>query len=169
MTCVAALSHGGHVYIMADSASTSEDGTQDIVVSPSKLVQRGCWGFGIAGEWSLAKALRKCIPPNFDGMSLTDNSDLLTEWVASVAAVSKAADWALLCASAGMIWVYDSSNPAGTRSVYPYAAIGTGAPYAVGALSALRSGQPWRRLEAAVRASAEHCSDVRGPFRRLRV
>ena len=163
MSVVAGLVHAGRIYLGADSAVVRGDEIETVV--RPKVRRRSGMLIGACGDMpAVTTILDTLLLPYYPGGPLD-------EWLATILAPSiaehtKKEDYSLMVGVAGRLAVIDSD---GTCVVHAqnYAAIGTGGPYALGALCSWRRFGPRLRVRRAVEAAIAHCSSVRGPTRVL--
>ena len=180
MTCIVAYIDGNVVLMSSDSVSNTECG--------SRVVRRGVpkvWTVnvgieiivGFCGNFGNGQWLRHGFEwPRFDPE--IDDRETVEEWLVSrvqralrIRSIERfgledSKEWVLLIGLArpGRLFVL---SPCGDveESFKKFAAIGSGAEVAKGALEALESFNmmPWERLEAAMSAAKEFRCDVGGP------
>ena len=177
MTCIVGLEHKGSVYLGADSA-ISDDSTITTIDPTEKLFHLNdskiC--IGACGSLRLMQAIKygfaftkddvlyekndtKFLVDNFVEILRThlENKNILVD--------NGLPNSNLLLAFNKQLWVIDTELQV-YRSLTGYAAIGTGAVAALGALEALRDVDvlPEEKIYRALRAAALHIHSVRGPF-----
>lgn len=166
MTAIAGVEHGGRVWLGADSGMARPDG--EVCLSKfAKVIARGGWVFGCAGDGRLDTLLRFHVdlPP------VAGDVDELTH-VALVAAIKKAAtqrdidvsECEALVGVRGRLYGLDCGTMSADRS-WGYAAIGEGSGPALGVLFDRRGEDPRKTLARALRAAEQHVAIVRRPFR----
>jgi ATP-dependent protease HslVU (ClpYQ) peptidase subunit len=170
---VVGISEAGHVLVAADSCVQIQ-GAEETTTPDAKVLRVGDWIVGIAGDWSGVLAARSIAPESATdvGSLWSALREAMTEWrVANE-------DWEALVAKDGDLWALDGvsaplridSRSVGsrrnrtTRSTW---AIGSGAPYARGALLALDDAPLTRqqRAEEALRVASLCSCGVRPPWR----
>lgn len=165
MTCVVAVADGGGVHFGGDSAITSDD--ELAIQRDPKVFRRGPYVIGYSGSLRWGSILRYVVPlptPPRRGVARMLNLELSAELAVALAQARVKADQALLGVSGELYWI--DEDLAFVRLGADYGAIGSGAAYALGALSVLDHRlPPKRRLRHALEAAAHHCPSVQGPWR----
>ena len=170
MTCVVGIEHEAGVTIGADSAAVDGD---DISTSVPKVFRRGEYLIGFSESFRVGQVIRyrmklpaqRCDDP-LEHLA-TVFVDELRRAVHQAAATSTDTPdelaGPLLVAYRRQLFTIDTDY-----AVHPangYAAIGSGATYALGALHATDGlPHPRGRVEAALHAATTHCTSVRPPF-----
>lgn len=169
MTCIVALEIPDSGVCVGSDAWLGDGSTVDRVSTP-KMCKVGPWLIGYAGIAGHAQAV-------LDHLDVpARNKRAHDAWIRSVfRRAAKAALESLpsddsdglqavfLVMVDGLIWHVDGSC-AVTRSAHGYAAIGTGAAVALGALHATAGKEPRKRILAALHAAAAHSDGVAPPF-----
>lgn len=174
MTLAIAIEDGPHVWLAADSSSTSTDegvGDQDTAREP-KVWVRGGWGIGFAGSWRVGALLRldldlPAVPRSVDAVERLVQLELpqRVRAVLSREDPDDAASTYLIVAARGAAWSGTFWDL--TRSSHGYAAIGV--PGATMALAVTSRLSPRARAVAVLSAAAKHQANVRPPFTVVRV
>lgn len=163
MTVIAALAHEGRVWMGADAMSTETDyeaKTQSELVYP-KVIEIGDVLVGLAGEHIFHTLMRFGHPPApaFDQCTIAWAQSELFPWLtAKVEELEpRRKSMSMLIARGSDLFLAEPKNV----DLVPVreAAIGTGAPYALGALTALKDVSilvPRDRMAAAIRAACHH-------------
>ena len=171
MTCVVGIEHEAGVTIGTDSAAVDGD---DISTSCPKVFRRGDYLIGYSESFRVGQVL--AYRAKFAGQRCDDPLEhLVTVFVDELRrAVHQAGATStdtpdelagpLLVAFRRRLYTIDTDY-----AVHPtldgYAAVGSGAAYALGALHATDGlPHPRGRVEAALAAAATHCTSVRPPF-----
>ena len=170
MTCVAGIVRAGQVWIGADSAASTDD---LVSIRAPKLFRLGGLLVGFAGSYRAAQILQY-------GVELPEASTPALEWLATafvdVLRTAHRRGGAmrldagldgntieLLVGYRGGLFEVDGDYA--VAEVHDYAAVGSGAPLAIGALAATpKILNPVNRLERALDVAERHCPSVRGPF-----
>lgn len=166
MTVIAGITHRGRVYLAGDASVSWGDGG----TCQSLRKVRRCGGIllGACGDKALADLVltgRWC--PRWDGSSPGP-------WLTDVLAPALRSrtrgvrgDLGLLLGIGGQLWAMGRDGGAHDWAT-PYAAVGSGADVALGALHESAMGRPVlapaTRLRRALRAAEEHCASVVGPW-----
>jgi ATP-dependent protease HslVU (ClpYQ) peptidase subunit len=177
VTCCVGIEHAGGVVMGADSLAGSGD-SYTTIRADEKLFRVDDLIIGFAGSWRAGQLLRY----SFDPPERPENPDdimryLCSDFVDSVRACLSAGgmsatresvegmdDTSFLVAVEGKLYVVDSDFQV-ARSISGYAAIGSGMPWAEGALHATQKSKNHRaRVILALEAAAESCAWVRPPF-----
>lgn len=172
MTAIAGLVHDGTVWLGGDSAATDEMGAST-VIGTAKVIRRGAFVIGASGGIRAMQIIASDFkPPRFQ-QDESPREYLVRRFVPAVRAFLEKAgcdeikegETHLIVGTRGVIAVIQQ----GWGVVSPadgYAAIGSGAAVALGALHALRhdSRGPRERIATALAAAAHHNATVRPPF-----
>jgi ATP-dependent protease HslVU (ClpYQ) peptidase subunit len=149
VSCIVAIRHSRGVLLAADSACV--DGS--CCTSTRKLFRVGRVWLGLAGTFE-----------GFDRVLVDAGSGRpgrdLRSWVADRVAWCQVVDGIAVCGRRAVAWNGGDS----AWDVANYTAIGSGNAVALGALHATDGMPPSERALAALRASAAHAVNVRGPF-----
>lgn len=153
----------------ADSfiGSSESDVRDTLAGSKIQCIRDQIWAF--AGGLVVAQHLADILPARKHGRTLDSYLRLLAMSIRTSASElgalrDGAIDADFLVAIEGKIMILNSELT-WTRSARGYNAIGTGAPYALGALYATRTtrASAVTRAESAIAAAAEHCASVSLP------
>lgn len=164
MTCIAAVSHKGRVWMGGDSRASADDYAWK---STPKVWRAGCFVIGICGGQSWETLLRYGItwPQQLDELERHMLASLPAE-VREAARRSGVAieegDGALIGVRGGSLWELAGDECAVVSE--DYAATGSAFAVALGALSATQGVGPKRRVTRALEAAARHRTDVAAPF-----
>jgi len=180
MTCVVGLVHEERIWIGGDSGAVA--GMNLTVRREPKVFSRGCQGSGelLIGGTSSFRMLNLLrfnlsvpeLPTDPRVGSLLGY--MVEEFVPACRALFKEhgfaqktndAEWGgvFMVGARGELFVIEADFQVGIPAL-GYAAIGAGAPYALGSLHATAGRLPRSRVSAALEAAAEFCTEVRGPF-----
>lgn len=182
MTAIAALAHGGKVYMGADSAAVQDRHYLTIAATP-KVFTAGPLIFGYTSSFAMGHALqhRLNIP---DNLPPAHELDVLDRWMAvpfmdAVRECLKAAGYLktengrehsgqFLVGARGQIYLVNDDLHA-NRQLAPYGAVGSGETACLAAfhvISQLRTARPHPdcTVRAALEAAQSCVTTVRGPF-----
>lgn len=178
MTCVVAIEHKGNLYFGGDSfCADLEDEIVDLCDTP-KVYKCGEVLIGICGSVKCEGVLEKCAKTHIlkrknvtkDWIKNNFLEILQKEMIKSKAIESKndsiqMPDTTFLIGVQGEILILQDDFSF-YRSARKFAAIGLGAPYALGALNALESFNisPEEKIKLALKTSSEFSYYVREPF-----
>lgn len=180
MTCIVGLVDGGDVWIGGDSAGVS--GWDLHVRSDRKVFTRDGWAFGFTWSYRYGQIMRyKFHPPE---KMLTDSNLLeymCTDFVDALRQTMRDAGFAkiehsreeagqCLVGRRGRLFTVQSDYSV-AENVAEFGAVGCGAPYALGAMTATdgRGMTPAGRVGSALAAAEQWSSGVRGPFHLVNV
>ena len=179
MTCIVGLIHEREVWMGADSAAIS--GTDLAVRKDGKLFQRGPFLFGCAGSFRFRDLLRYRLQVGAHPEGMDAHEYLTTTFVDALRECLKAGgaakrldgdrenadDGWLLIGYQGRLFTLWSDYQVAEYRV-PFAAIGCGMDYALGALSVLTTLPltlgPETSCRMALGAAQQWSAGVRGPF-----
>lgn len=184
MTAVVAARSGGKVCIGGDSAMTWPDTFEQSLERPAKVRQRGAWLIGVSGEARLAQLAvelwEPAAPPRRMslGWLIANPIEELRVMIDAYGIPDKKVQPSLLLAVQGRIFqVQEDWSVIEPRA--PYAAIGTGGSYALGACHAAlahakaagmrKTCHPAYFVREGLAAAATHCASVSAPFTVLTV
>jgi ATP-dependent protease HslVU (ClpYQ) peptidase subunit len=144
MTCIAAFAKGGSVYMAADSAATDMDTHDQVTLTHPKVFERFGMLFGVTGTIRQQNVMRYFEPdmawsPREDVMEhLANNVVPSIEEAFDIARImaGDARPGRMLVGAKGRLFEIDDLFGVSESDV-PFAAVGTGAPYALGAMHAL--------------------------------
>jgi len=173
MTCIAGLVHDGNVYLAGDSAGCS--GWNLTVRADPKVFASGSYVMGFTTSFRMGQLLRYAFTPPEPEM--TDlHRFMCTAFTDALRQCLKDGGWAgkdkereeggtFLVGTHGRLFFVSADYQVG-EPADPYAAVGCGDGYALGALHATEGGRmaPQRRLDAALAAAERFSNGVRGPF-----
>jgi hypothetical protein len=171
MTCIVGVTDGETVTIGGDSAGVS--GWDLTVRADAKVWATKGWAFGFTTSFRMGQILRWSFePPDLGGVPL--ERYMATTFVDSIRQCLKDGGWAkvesgreeggsFLVGHAGRLFEVRDDFQVG-ESVVPFAAVGCGASYALGALHVVEDINTEKCVLRALEVAA-HCSaGVRGPF-----
>lgn len=176
MTCVVGYRTDAGIWIGADSAGTTEYGSQTLRAD-SKVF--ACHGFtmGFCGSFRMGQVLRFNLTPSAHSEGLDDYEYMVTTFVEDVRKVLKRAGYShiknnvetggnFLVAYRDALYEVEDDFQVGitTRS---YACIGSGEEIASGAMSILDEHEmaPDKIIKRALKAAADHDAYVAAPFK----
>ena len=168
MTCVAGVARGGHVCIGGDSSIAWDEESLDSCVEP-KVFRRGEWLIGLAGDANADRAFHfELRPPQVTKpirrLVAVDFADEVKRALETTGAGE--ADFSALIGVSGQLYVMGSTYEV-ARHRWGYAAVGSGAAWATGALAILTDGGSLtlqQTITEALDAAHRHCPGVRPPF-----
>jgi ATP-dependent protease HslVU (ClpYQ) peptidase subunit len=172
VTCIVGLVDAGKVYIGGDSASTS--GWDLTLRADPKVFRNGNVIMGFTTSYRMGQLLRYAFKPPLHDPDLDVLAYLTTAFVNGVRDCLKAGGYALkekeqesagsfVLGYRGGLYAVDSDYQV-VQPADAYAAVGCGAAYALGALSATPGQDPEARIRLALAAAEHHSAGVRGPF-----
>jgi ATP-dependent protease HslVU (ClpYQ) peptidase subunit len=172
MTCIVGLVEDGEVWIGGDSAGVS--GWDLAVRRDPKVFRKGPFLFGFTSSFRMGQLLRfKFEPPaQPDGMSVEEY--LATVFVDALRDCLKAGGYArkeneveqagtFLLGYAGRLFEIETDYQVAEHHA-PFAAVGCGAAYALGAMHVSEYVSPRTRIMAALKAAEAWSAGVRAPF-----
>lgn len=179
MTCIVGVAYRGSVFIGGDSAAVAGDSIN--IRADEKVFQNGEFLMGFAGSFRVGGLMRYAfVPPEYTG---DDEMRYLTvDFVDAMRAVQQnkramrrmneethESDASFLVGFRGHLFEVATDYQI-ARPLESYAAIGSGADVALGALAATsRMKDPRKRVLIALEAAAAHCSGVRAPFSIMKI
>jgi ATP-dependent protease HslVU (ClpYQ) peptidase subunit len=175
MTCIVGLRHGGKVYVGGDSAGVS--GWDVTVRVDPKAFVSGPYAMGFTTSFRLGQLLQFRLklpepprgPKRLYPFMVREFVEATRECLKTggVATREKEAEQGgtFLVGVRGRIFIVESDYQV-VEPAAPFAAIGSGAPYALGSL-ATSKGDPVARVRQALAVAERFCAGVRGPFRIL--
>lgn len=174
MTVCVATWRDGHVWMGADSAGTDEDHNLT-VRSDAKLFRRGQFMFACTSSYRMIQILRYRLKvlPRPDKQQPSEY--MATTFIDTVRECLRAGGFAtkennreeggtFLVGYEGKVYEVGDDYQVG-ENVDQFAAVGDGAPMALGSLYSTPGMQPRKRVMTALKAAERFCSVVRGPFR----
>lgn len=175
MTCIIGIAYEGDVYIGGDRSAI--DGWNRFVSEESKIFRIGEILIGTSGSHLVAQALKYELKlsrvQRTDGE--TDIDYLVSVFAKEVRQLlagltTKRDDDGEASFSGGALFGYRgnlyrmSSNGQINHFTRRYDAIGSGAPFALGAVAASGLHEPYKIIQQALRVTTDLCCDVIGPF-----
>lgn len=161
MTCIAAIEYRYRVHMAGDSAVSWGDSTYS--TAAPKVVKRGGVVLGAAGDAKACDLAVRADWPRYDGEEPSGWVSTVL-WPVLALCARRSSELELIVGVGGHLYLLDGSG-AVMRPRHGYAAVGSGQDAAMGALYALHTGQPRRRLRTALEAAAAARSDVAPPWR----
>ena len=174
MTCIAGLVHDETVYLAGDSAGTS--GWNLTVRADPKVFANGSYVMGFTTSFRMGQLLRYSFTPPEPDYVNDLHRFMCTAFTDSLRQCLKDGGWAekdkeregggtFLVGTHGRLFFVNDDYQVG-EPADPYAAVGCGSSYALGALHATEGGKmtPQKRLDAALAAAERFSSGVRGPY-----
>lgn len=180
MTCIVGVKHEDTMYVGADSAGSDDDGAirtradEKVFVSDDEQMI-----IGFAGSFRVGQLVRYALAIPEQSIRKDDMSYMVTDFVDAIRSTlkdkgaltviddtSEQHDSELIVGYHGDLYIIDSDYQI-SKHVEEYAAVGSGAQVALGALYATKNNKdvlPQDRLLIALSAAAEYTSTVRGPF-----
>lgn len=173
MTCIAGIVYDSTVYLAGDSAGCS--GWDLTVRADPKVFTSGSYVMGFTTSFRMGQLLRYAFsPPEPEAGDL--HRFMCTSFTDALRQCLKDGGWAerdkereaggtFLVGTHGRLFIFNSDYQV-AEPADPYAAVGCGAAYALGALHATEGGKitPQRRLDGALAAAERFSNGVRGPF-----
>lgn len=175
MTCIVGLAHEGVLYMGADSVAVS--GWDVTTQRQPKIFRTGDFLIGVSGYPRLRQILQYRFTPPVHTPDRDDLHYMSVDFVDAMREASKDAGYARKDSEQERV---DSFTLVGYRERFyvvemnyqvvdfasPYAVIGSGESYALGALYATQNAgfDPLERVRLALRAAEEYSATVRGPF-----
>lgn len=172
MTCIVGLSDRGRVYMGGDSAGVDR---WDLTVrADPKVFQVGRVLMGFTTSFRMGQLLRYKLAVPQQEPECDDHRWLSTAFVDAVRQCLKDGGYAtkdkeveaggtFLVGYRGRVYVVDYDYQVG-QPMTGFAAVGCGAPVALGALYATESLEPASRVQKALEAAEQFSAGVRGPF-----
>lgn len=173
MTAIVALVSGGDVHVGGDSAAS--DGYSLSVRADSKVFTNGPYVFGFTGSFRMGQLIRYTLDPpdprvvGLHEFMCTTFIDALRDCLKRGGYATKEAEQetggTFIVGVNGRLFVVQDDYQVG-ETVDGYAAVGSGADVALGALYATEGAgfAPRSRLEIALRAAERYNPSVCGPF-----
>lgn len=184
MTCIVAIEHHGDIYVGGDSAAIDDAATEIRSRADEKVFIKSCFEFhdqrmiiGFAGSFRVGQLLRYSLEIPEHKKQYSDMEYLVVDFIDSIRSMQKDKgslikvdeleehDSELIVGYKGKIYIVESDFQVG-RLIENYAACGTGAQTALGALYATKNIKisPEERVKLALSASVEYTPGVREPF-----
>lgn len=175
MTCIIAYVEGGKVYMGGDSAGSSEEFTSNRV--QPKVFVNGEFCFGYTGSFRLGQIMEHC----FDPSDLPKRGEdvmkyMVRKFVPDLKMAFDLNDWpfhddekkvlGILVGVRGHLYEIEYDYQVGEWDL-PYFAIGSGAPYAMGAMHALHPSilPATDKINLSLEAAKSFDPSVSGPFK----
>jgi ATP-dependent protease HslVU (ClpYQ) peptidase subunit len=175
MTCIVGLRQGGKVYIGGDSAGIA--GWDVTIRADPKVFVAGDYAMGFTTSFRLGQLLQYRLKlPKPPSAQKKLYPFMVSEFVEAVRECLKTGGVAtkdkeseqggqFLVGVSGRLFIVEGDYQV-AEPVAPFAAIGSGAPYALGAL-AISRGSPLSRVRQALSVAERFSAGVRAPFRVL--
>lgn len=171
MTCIVGLVSKDGVWLGGDGLGSTEH--TKCKVAGGKVFRNGEFVMGFCGDFRIGQILRYAfIPPPINGditryMCVEFSNALRAAfkdagYLQTNDGVERGGDF--LVGIRGRLFCVESNFQV-IETVLPYIAIGSGDSYAMGAMYANRKGKPRDRVMLALKAAAEFCPSVGGPFK----
>jgi ATP-dependent protease HslVU (ClpYQ) peptidase subunit len=146
MTCIAGYTDGKVCAIAADSGAF--DGSYSVTVKEPKVWRADNALIGVAGSFRVMEIVRE---------SRLSDAKSIRDLISSSVLIKDGDEWEVIVVKPGGLWYIGGDHSIGQYR-NNYLSIGSGAPYAVGALwVASKNGEsPAVAVEQAVRAAVEH-------------
>lgn len=175
MTCIVGLRHGNKAYLGGDSAGIA--GWDLTVRADPKIFVSGPYAIGFTTSFRLGQLLQFRLklpkPPRAQKQlypfMVSEFVEATRECLKTggVATREKEAEQGgtFLVGVHGRLFIIEADYQL-VEPAAPFAAVGSGAPYALGSLATSR-GAPLSRVQKALSVAERFCAAVRGPFRVL--
>lgn len=174
MTCIVGIQTSSGVWIGGDSAAVAGDSIN--VRADEKVFFNGEFLFGFCGSFRVGNLIRYAFTPPSQSCD-DDMSFLVNDVVDAMRTLQRdrrairrmneethESDSSFLVAYKGRLYSIETDYQI-AKPLEGYAAIGSGADVAMGALAATeKMRDPRKRVLLALEAAARHCTGVRGPF-----
>lgn len=172
MTCIVGLRHGKDVLVGGDSSGIA--GWELTIRKDPKIFISGRYAIGFTTSFRIGQLLQHKLklpaPPKGDGdlhaFMVNEFVEATREClkVGGVASKDKEVEQGgtFIVGVAGRLFVVESDYQV-VEPAWPYAAVGSGAPYALGSL-ATSKGEPLGRVQKALAIAEQFSIGVRGPF-----
>ena len=172
MTCIVALRHGKDVFVGGDSSGIA--GWELTIRKDPKIFVSGAYAIGFTTSFRIGQLLQHKLklppPPKNDAalypFMINEFVEATRECLKAGGVASKDKDveqgGTFIVGVLGRLFIVESDYQV-VEPAWPYAAIGSGAPYALGSL-ATSKGDPESRLQKALAIAEQFSIGVRGPF-----
>lgn len=178
MTCIAAVVHNGKVYMGGDAAGSNDYFVETRV--DSKVFQVDEFLIGYTSSFRMGQLLKYCFKPPKIGRNKDVMAYMVKKFVPALHKLFENGEWSgdpnpdneaeerrggvFLVGVRGRLFRLESNFQV-ADAADEYAACGSGASYALGALGTLsHNNSPNDRLTKALTVAAHHDPFVRGPF-----
>lgn len=167
MTCVVAIEHKGNIWMGADSAAVDEGGHIQ-VRADHKVWVNSPFVFGFAGSFRLGQLLHWKLALPVQGDAQTTEEFMCSTFIDSVRGCLEDGGYSAEAGSDFLVGYNRrlfcvESDFQVAEALHPHMAIGSGSPYALGALRG-KAGTPRQRLLHALTAAEAFSAGVRAPF-----
>ncbi len=177
MTCIAALSHKGSIYMGGDSAGVG--GLALTVRSDEKVFQRGEFLMGFTTSFRMGQLLRYSLNVPEQGKDQDTYAFMVTDFIDAVRRCLKNGGYAetdndvekggtFLVGYRGRLFTICSDYQVGEASD-GFDAVGCGEQIACGSLYTTQGKTPMARIVTALEAAERMSAGVRGPFTLLKL
>jgi len=178
MTCIVALEHEGKVWVAGDSAATVEGDYIICSRADEKVFINDMMIMGFCGSFRIGQLLRYSLDVPEQSTKTEDMSFMVNDFVDAVRQVQKekgsaskendleSHESSFIVGYRGKIYVIEEDYQV-ARPLDNFAAVGSGAAVALGALYATKNTlnlSPENRLRLALEAASEYVANVRAPF-----
>lgn len=172
MTCIAAISHNGTVFMGADSAGIA--GLSLTIRKDPKIYKVGNFIFGFTDSFRMGQLLGYKFDPPKHYDDKTIEQYMHTDFIESLRVTLRDGGFSrsnngeesagtFLVGYKGRLFKVESDYQIG-ENVEPFDAVGCGAELAIGALFATKEMKPEQRLNIALEAAEAFSAGVRRPF-----
>jgi ATP-dependent protease HslVU (ClpYQ) peptidase subunit len=167
MTCIAGLVKDGSVYLAGERGAS--EGSYIVAIDRPKIWKNGPYIFGYAGTFEGQHIQHNFVPPAPDGnvdkfmhgKFLKALKEFYSEWDI---VTGKESELSLLIGVKGKLYEHEAEGLTLISYSREFAAIGSGADYAMGSLHATQNQKdPKRRLSLAIGAACEYSTSCIGP------
>lgn len=178
MTCIVAVEHEGKVWVGGDAAASDE--SEIVSRWNDKVFSLGEFVIGYSGSFRIGQLLQYAFSPPEQTSKQTDMEYMVVDFVGSLRALLKdngavskeneveSHDAGIVVGYRGRIYLIESDFHVG-RALETFVALGDGAPFARGALHAIRKLEKDLPLDDKILSCLEIaeacCASVRGPFK----
>lgn len=166
MTTIVAVENKGHVLIGCDSQVTA--GNQKMTLEGGKIIRNGDYLIAVAGRLRMLQAMRHATLPtlgvdstDIDAFVSLELGPAIAQVEMSVGCVPGESEY-LFVVKGRIYSIYGDGTY--TRNPSKHYSIGSGSPYALGALYSLRSEASRDDVERALQAAATHDIGTSAPF-----
>jgi len=184
MTCIVGLEQDGVIYIGADSAEVDESTLSVGIRADEKVFLSDDESFilGFSGSFRIGQLIRYALSMPSQKVDQDDMAYLVTDFIDALRTMQKDKgsmskeneleehSSAFIMGFNGKLYVIDTDFQVG-RPLGNYAAVGCGAPIALGAMFATQDTEtsPEERIRCALTAASTYSAGVRPPFHVLKL
>lgn len=166
MTCIVGLEHNSEVYIGADSLGVIKDTLEKSVRSDVKVFVNGNFIIGCTTSFRMIQLLQyKFVPPEQPN-GIDDMRFMVVNVIDAIKRCFKDNDYTngqFLIGHKGKLYTIESDFQV-SKGTLPYAAVGCGARFSLGAMFANSKLKPEARVTNALEAAAEFSAGVGAPY-----